>query len=115
VEQEMITAEQAYTLCFRFLEEIWQTEQSLYDDELPGLLGDMQARLDPALEDDWRKATLYQDELTVDIAFESMLRFLTIYVELGEGSGKDISRLLYIFDTSRKTALNKWIVLSALI
>ncbi|MBK8024988.1 MAG: hypothetical protein IPK19_27135 [Chloroflexi bacterium] len=61
--------------------------------------------LDAALADDWKEATLKQEEMSIDFAFEAMLRFLRIYIDLGEADTKDITRVVQYVESNRSVAL----------
>ncbi|MDX2162313.1 MAG: hypothetical protein SF162_13385 [bacterium] len=113
----MFTSQEAYITCHRFLQAIWEANSALYDNDLPGLLGDMQLTtdgtpFDPALKNDWREATLEQDEMSVEFAFDSMLRFLKIYVDLGEAETNDITRVIFYINSNEGLAFAKWIELT---
>jgi len=95
----MIDVNVAYLAVFNFLEETWQVNKEVYDDDLPILLGNMQLAgdgkpCDPAEEQNWKEATLGKTELTPEEVYDTMIRFLEIYVKIGESDTRDISILI---------------------
>lgn len=50
--------------------------------------------------------------MTLEFAFEAMLRFLQIYVGLGEDDTQDISRVIQAIESDREAALQQWVVIA---
>ena len=110
----VLTDKQAYIAVHAFLNNFWQLRKAQYDNDLPGLLGDMSLLEDemPADRAQWSywKDCAPQETLSEMEAFEAMRTFLENYRQRGEMEERDITRVLDVIDTSPETAQPDWLV-----
>lgn len=72
---------QAYKVCYCFLDSLWKENKSLYKDDLPSLLSDMQGFMvippDPAIVSDWNNL-IDSEFISIRQAYETVIEFLQI-------------------------------------